>query len=573
MREFELLIERGKRHFEAAAARRRFLRSAAITLIPASAVLVALFFRFRWDVFLIAAVLPLLVIPLYKKFSRSLDSHIAARWFDQEHSLSDTLSTALEFVPRQGESLIIADLADDADRRARLIKLPEPDKVENIFLLILVAIFIALFLAHLWLLLPRDTNGAALGEMQGLARDAAGNPDSEKDLRDSLDAVKKSLEASAGAGTGTSTGTGTSSSPGPGEQTGTNTGSGTNTGKSPDSGTGKGSGSGSGADPQSSTTGNSAPNAGNNAHDRAAAMARLQTAVSRADPTEALKQLGRDLSASSISAETATELSKGDAAAAAKAAGKMKNKFDKKLEAADKKSLESALQQGSENLPEATSPGLKKALEDLKNSLDKPEDAKKAAEEMGRQFEKMAKQQAAVRGMQKKIEELKQKNPGMDGKKEAQAPGKQNAGAGNKKSGGGKNAEPGKKGSDSMPGNSSSQNKGSSGNPSNNHGKGGRAGGQLTENPLERMKKQGQKPLDKNGIDPNDPFAKDKNTLASQPQGDFDYDKGPLLTDRDKKRLQTSAESMAKSREIDDFARHHRIPESFRTYLKDFFNP
>ncbi|MFZ2955405.1 MAG: hypothetical protein WA705_00715 [Candidatus Ozemobacteraceae bacterium] len=618
MHDFELLIERGRRHFEVGASRKRFLTSSIVLLIPASILLLAQFYWFRWDLFLLAVAGPLLIIPLWNRLPRRLDPKVTARWFDQEHAFKDTLSTALEFSSREVESPIFRDLSEDADRRARLVQLPEPGKMEWIIPLILAAIFLLLLLAHLWTFLPRDTIGRAISDLEKLMHDAATDPDTDKELRDSLDAVKKAMGTKPETGTKTATGTGT----GTGTETGTNDGANSGTGSRPGSGSGKGtstatgdstgsgngnnSGKGSGKGGSTNdASGNASSGARGNAQGRAAALSRLQDAISKADPTESLKQLGRDLSGAPVAAGLANELAKGDAANAAKTArNDLGKKLEKGLDAASKKELERALQQGIENLPEKGSQGLKKALEEMKNSLNKPGEAKKAADDLGKQLEKLSKQQDAVREMEKKLEELKQKNQADQGSKSGQdkdsgkdgkdgkdgKSGKDGKGSKSGKDGkggndgrngkggkGGKDGQDGKDGKNGQSarnGNSSQMGKNTQngkGGPNSMNGKGGKAGGELNDDPLERMKKKGQKPLNNNESDPNDPFAMD--AVASQPQSDFDYDKGPLLTDREKKQMQLTAESMAKSREIDEFARHHRIPESFRSYLKDFFNP
>ena len=59
---------------------------------------------------------------------------------------------------------------------------------------------------------------------------------------------------------------------------------------------------------------------------------------------------------------------------------------------------------------------------------------------------------------------------------------------------------------------------------------------------------------------------------ASMPQMLPDYEKAAVLSDKDKIRLKIQQESVAKSREIDEFSRHHRIPDTFRNFLKDFYS-
>ena len=62
-------------------------------------------------------------------------------------------------------------------------------------------------------------------------------------------------------------------------------------------------------------------------------------------------------------------------------------------------------------------------------------------------------------------------------------------------------------------------------------------------------------------------------TTHWQAQAGVDFARDPLMTAPQQRRAEAQSQGLAKSREVDEFARRHRIPESFRSYLKDFFQP
>ncbi len=212
--------------------------------------------------------------------------------------------------------------------------------------------------------------------------------------------------------------------------------------------------------------------------------------------------------------------------------------------------MEKALSKALDQLPKSGMEGMRQALQDMKNNLKNPGGFQEAAEKLGKELDKLAKDL---------------ENPdGNDGKNGSDEKNPDASGGDDKPSDPRNRSNPIPNPLTDQPWQKPQQG------PNGKGGAGKGAGGKLTQDPKELLKKlKGQQA--KAGNKAPDKFKEDD--VSSKPQLLSDFEKGTLLTDKDKIKLNIEQEAIARSREIDDFCGSNRVPPTFRTYLKDFFKP
>jgi|GEM_PF-6330008 len=509
MRPFTAILEKGKKYFEDRDFNRRLTLVTRAFCIPAIVILAFCLYRFYWPAFLPAAILPLIALPLVVRIRWAFAMPVVARTIDLDFRLRDLLTTANEFQSQENDSPVLRELMEEADRRSKIIEYPGKPRRDQIERAILISLFILLLI---WNLLPKKSGSSIpdflINELGKQVSDLNTNSDDKNSLKSKLNDMKN----------------------------------------------------------------------GKTDEDKQQAAQEMQQQMNKIDFSKELQKLGAAMERNSQTREFGKNLSDGKTSEAGKSVSNMVQQLSKDLSKEQEKDLRNNIQDAMKNLNSEQLQDLKKALDDMQKSMGNQKEMEKAGEKLSQALKEIAKQQETIKKIQENLEQIKkQAGQGQQDKKGTKTGQK----GGTKPSPEGKPGEkPGEKKDGNTPGTENAADKNSSGkdpwkkaqkNTDNSMGKGGKtAGGKLTEDPKELLKKGKADPI-KGGKKMFD--GQKDNQTATTAQLLSDFEKGALLNDQDKIRLKIEQEAMAKSREVDEFSRKHRVPPSFKTFLKDFFVP
>jgi len=552
MRFFLSVLSQEKQIREERLFSRSLSRSFRLVLIPASFLLLASYLTSRWLFFAVGAALPAALWALRGKWRRVLSLEETARVVDQDKGLNEVLTTAREFQPRERESQILSALMDDADRRIDGWAPPAPTKGDRLEQIILVILFFALFLLNV--LSPFfDSKGKFIRDLRDSVSSFQGDSQQKRELEKTLKEIQ----------------------------------------------------------------------AATSEEEEKQATEKMKESVRSGNPDKDLRGMGQALSKQSETQKLGEALAKGDTAEGAKQAADLARKLGSaNLSGAQQSSMRQAIENAQQQLSQPSAQDLSDALQEMKNNLDDPQRLQQGAQQLSRELDRLSKQQAGLQQIAKKLEAMTkgsgQKGQPKDGSgkktendahpgKDGQAgkdgvPGKsgQNGQSGQKGQPGQKgekSEKAGKTGKTGKGGEGAEGAEGKEAGAGNKPGEQGgekagnspwklppgmqqnsqqttmavgekQAGGRVTQDPKQIVKdgksrqvKQGNKILD----------FKQPAERSKSPQFFADFEKGELLTDQDRSRLQAKQEDLARSREIDEFCQRHRAAPRMKTFLRDFF--
>lgn len=527
MRAFLSVLETGKTFLEGRENQIRLRRACRLILGPACLILAGCLAWFRWDVFLVAALGPVILLFLAMRKRAILAMPVVARVFDSSYQLRDILATAAEFQPQEGVSPVLHELMAEADLKSRAISFPAAGWREKLEKSLLIFLFVFLLLMNLWRFWGGNQSANPLDGLQEQLSGTNQKADEKKGMQSILEQMKNAgsdqhfQEAA------------------------------DNMSKSIDR-----------ADPTD-------------------ALKKVGNSLAKSNPG---KDVGKALSEGKIgegsqkAREMAENLNKG-------VPKDQKEGFENSLkEARDSlqggalPDVQQALDDMGKNLnsPEE----LKKSAENLANKLDEAAKKQKDMQDLKNKLEEAKKQAPGNQGRQgQQGRQGGKKGESKEGKPGSEEKGHQEAKSGDKP-GEKKGDKPGQQGNQEKPGQQQvgQEKSGQKGSQAKNapqkngaplqDGKGGKgAGGVLAEDLEKMLKEKGKNPKPEQRIMDN----QGEYERGSGSQLLADYEKGVLLTDQEKGKMKSREETLTKSREVDEFSRRYRIPPSFRNYLKDFF--
>ncbi|NLI75278.1 MAG: hypothetical protein GX442_02405 [Candidatus Riflebacteria bacterium] len=533
MRAFLAVLDQGKRVLEDRLLAFHLSRLGRWVLLPACLLLVAAYATAWWPPLAAGILLPAASLVWLRRGRPRLSLAETARTVDTEQSLNDVLTTAHEFQPRESQSPVLAALMEDADRRVQGLALPPVGRRERLEPVILIALFLVLLLLNL--LRPGDGTAAALEALQESVKGFKGDSRERRDLEKAMQGVQQA---------------------GSGEQ-------------------------------------------------RSQAAAGMQQAVAGAQATQDLQQAGQALARADTSRGVGQAMASGNLAQAAEAAQAMARQAGAGLSPEAAESLRQALGEAQSQLNHGSTRDLRSAMQEMQNNIDNPERLQQAANQLARELEKLAQRQESLGRISQQLARLMPNSgqgsgsgsgsgsgqgsstgagqgSGASGQGGQSGAGGQGTGQGRQSGSGGQSGQPGQSGQ-SGAGSGTGSGGGSggaspwqpppgmqkTGGTTTGLGAGGKqAGGQVTQDPQKIVKEgKGKRPPAGKALPEFTATAE----VSSSPQLMPDYEKGALLTDQERQRLQAGQETVARSREIDEFCQQHRATPRLRTYLRDFF--
>ncbi len=526
MHAFNAVLAEGKRVLEDRLLAFRLSQVGRWVLLPACLLLGAAYVTAWWMPLAGGLLLPAAALAWFRRGLPRLSLAETARTVDAEQSLNDVLTTAHEFQPREGESPVLAALMEDADRRVQGLALPPVGRRERLEPVILIALFLILLLLNL--LRPGDSTAAALGALQDAVKGFKGDSRERRDLEKALQEVQQA-----------------------------------------------------GSDEQ-----------------RRQAAAGMQKAVAAAQAAQDLQKAGQALAQSDISRGVGQAMASGNLSQAAQAAQAMARQAGAGLSPEQAESLRQALGEAQSQLHHGSTRDLRSAMQEMQNNIDNPERLQQAASQLARELEKLGQRQESLGRISHQLARLMPNPDQGSGRGTGSGSGQgSSTGAGRGGQSGtsgqgtgqgrqsGTGGQPGQSGQSGQTGAGSGTGSGSTsggaapwqappglqktGGTTTGLGAGGKqAGGQVTQDPQKIVKEgKGKRPPPGKSL----PDYTDPAEVSSSPQLMPDYEKGALLTDQERQRLQAGQETAARSREIDEFCQQHRATPRLRTYLRDFF--
>lgn len=528
MHAFLAVLDEGKRVLEDRLLAFHLSRIGRWVLLPACLLLVAAYATAWWLPLVAGVLLPGAALTWLRRGRPHLSLAETARTVDSEQSLNDVLTTAHEFQPHEGQSPVLAALMEDADRRVQGLALPPVGRRERLEPVILLALFLVLLLLNL--LRPGDGTAAALDGLQDAVKAFKGDSRERRDLEKAMKWVQQA-----------------------------------------------------GSDGQ-----------------REQAAAGMQQAVAGAQATQDLQQAGQALARADTSRGVGQAMASGNLSQAAQAAQAMARQAGAGLSPEQAESLRQALGEAQSQLNHGSTRDLRSAMQEMQNNVDNPERLQQAANQLARELEKLGQRQESLGRISQQLSRLLPRpgqgsdsgsgsgsgqgsstgtgeGSGSSGQGHQSGASGQGTGQGRQSGSGGQAGQSGKSGAGSGRGLGSG---GASpwqpppgmqktGGTTTGMGAGGKqAGGQVTQDPQKIVKEgKGKRPPAGKSL----PDFTAPTEVSSSPQLMPDYEKGALLTDQERQRLQAGQETVARSREIDEFCQQHRATPRLRTYLRDFF--
>ncbi len=512
MHAFVAGLRRSKDFLETRLLRGREVRFLAGLLVPCCLVLAWCLYKFAWTWFLGGCTLPLLFWHLWVRHPQTIPVPRVARLVDSEYRLRDLMASAQEFQLHEAQNPLVSGLLMNANEETKRFTFPDEYKRQRVISRILWALFVALIIANLLAMLPWPR---VLSSRESGNTSTGGSENTSQDISSSED-------QQSGDGEGTSGQEGKSGSEGRNGQ-GKSAGSGKSGTDGKDGRDGKGGGEGkSGTDGKNGGKGEdgkdgksgkegqgSSPQAGQNKGQGKSTGNAENSGSGNRESEKALNSFGRGLQQNPATEALGKALTNGDYRSAAREAEKMSQ--NQSSNGAD----------GSQQA-KGVAQAAKKALEG---------EGKKADQGTQQLLKQLAASGASEARSKEAMRQLAQTLKGLADQKQS--------------------------------GDTSGQPK------RNGQGAGGtKAGGELDEDPLKRMnQKRPFQPGDDRLVDPNER----KRIMASASQRLGAFEGTPELTPEQLKTKQLAAERAAQSRKVDEFAQRHRIPDEFRTYLKEFF--
>ncbi|HNV71760.1 MAG TPA: hypothetical protein PKO06_18790, partial [Candidatus Ozemobacteraceae bacterium] len=451
-----------------------------------------------------------------------------ARIVDQEYRMFDLMASAQEFQSAESQNPVVSNLLQQANEETRRLRFPDEHRRQKLVSRLLWALFIALIVANLLAFLPWERILPARGPVNASENgmdDGTGRSENSEQPGNS----GKNDEGESDTGSdGTQGENGSAGDAKNGEkkdgkcQDGTNGKPGENGSEGKNGNRGKsGEGTQNGKDGKPGESGNG--KSGNGGQSKSSGNQGTQ---------KALNAFGKGLQQNQTTQKLGQALAQNDFQKGAREAEKLAQQPDGKGDAPaqQRQSLAQAAQQALEREGQGADQATQQMLRQLANAGASEARRKEALRQMSQMLKKLAEQQKADAN-------------------------------------GGQQGTPPKTGAETQaqakPGQSSGQS------PQQQQGVGGtKAGGQLDEDPLQRMQKnRPSQPGDDRLVDPNE----QRQVAASAAQRVGAFQGRPELTPEQQQQRQRVAEKAAQSRKVDEFAQYHRIPDEFRTYLKDFF--